>query len=175
MRNVILTLLVFSGFFTTSATAEMKVSGSWGWEATNSSFFAATANDSGAVFGQFCYPGEDNKCYWLVGLSSGCQTGDEYPALVNSDTGAASLRLVCMGKSKDGAYYRYAFTDFDSIDAVAKDAARVGIAVPLKGDEFRVSRFDMSGSRPAVLAMRLLAERESQVRPVRRTTRDQTL
>lgn len=43
-------------------------------------YSAITINDSGNSLGQFCYF-ETGNCYYLMGLSSSCTSGDSYPVL----------------------------------------------------------------------------------------------
>jgi hypothetical protein len=46
------------------------------------------------------------------------------------------------------------FTDFDAISALIARSRRIAIAFPLKGDQFRVVRFDLIGAPEALAAMR---------------------
>jgi hypothetical protein len=69
--------------------------------------------------------------------------------------------------------YRYAFTDFDSIDGLVAKSSKIGVALPLEGDQFRVIRFDLNGATKAVGSMRGVAERRTQ--PTRPGTRDEEL
>jgi hypothetical protein len=112
--------------------------GSWGVGFTDdrSSLYAATVNDSGDLLGQYCEP-SDGSCMWLLGLSTKCDTGHEYPILANSDTGASQLDIVCGGQLHNGTY-KYAFKNFDDIDSLVKHAERIGFAMPMQGDQFRV-------------------------------------
>jgi hypothetical protein len=129
--------------------------------------YAATVNDSGALFGQYCFPGND-RCMWLLGMSARCERGDEYPVLANSDAGATPIGIHCEGRLDDGLY-RYIFTDFDSVDALVRKGSIIGFAVPLFQDQFKVVRFKLNGAIPAITAMRSAIER----RTFRTNTRDQ--
>jgi len=55
-------------------------------------------------------------------------------------------------KFKDGLY-RYSFTNFDDIDGIVKRASRVGFAVPMEGDQFKVIRFSLFGANKALAEM----------------------
>jgi len=138
---------------------------------SDSTLFAATINDSGALFGQFCYL-EEGTCAWLLGMTTGCEKGDKYPALLNSDRGARSVEIYCDGKLESGLY-RYAFTDFDAVKGHLIDSARIGIAIPLQSDQFRVVRFSLDGAARAISSMRDAAE--ARATPAKRGTRDQVL
>lgn len=53
-------------------------------------------------------------------------------------------------------------------------STRIGIAFPLRGDQFQVSRFSLDGARVTITRMRSIAEAMSN-RPARTNTRDQRL
>jgi hypothetical protein len=143
--------------------------GNWFTELKSATgLYAATINDSGALFGQFCYPAEGN-CIWLIGMSTGCDKGDKYPVLANSDAGAQQLELLCDGRLESGLY-RYVFLNFDAVDAIARKGTRIGIAIPLQADQFRVVRFQLNGATQAIDVMRAASERR--VKPASKTTRD---
>jgi hypothetical protein len=70
----------------------------------------------------------------------------------------------------------HAFSDFDSIDSVIGNSTRVGFAFPLQNDQFIVVRFDLSGSKAIVNAMRKVAgERAPTSAPRPKSTKDQVL
>lgn len=150
--------------------------GSWttGVGTSRTYHYAATVNDSGALLGIYCYPSE-NSCVWILGTFTTCEKGDSYPILANSDTGAIHLSILCDGKA-DNKLYRYAFTNFDAINDLIKKGAKVGFAVPLQSDEFRVIRFDLGGSNRAIAAMTEKANRETESSPpLKSNTKDQFL
>lgn len=116
--------------------------------------YAYTENDSGQLLGQFCYPKGDS-CVWLVAMSTGCEKGQKYPVLVNSDAGAESMEVYCAGELGDSPRKStYAFSAFDKINQVVVKGGWLGIAIPLADRDFGVIRFDIRGAAPAVRAMR---------------------
>ena len=108
------------------------------------SYYAATMNDSGNILGLYCYPASDN-CIWLLGMSTACKEGDQYLVLSNSDKGSSPITLYCHRKLTNNVY-SYAFTDFDLINNIVTKGIRVGFAVPLESDQFKVIRFNLSSS-----------------------------
>ena len=152
---VTVSLLSFGFVFASSYAAEKRF-GSWlvGPITDNEGVYAATANDSGAILGQYCYNSEAS-CFWLLANDTNCEPGSRYPVLVNADTGAYSLEMLCIKLEGKG---RYAFTDFDAIDGLIKKSSRIGIAFPLKSGLFQVTRFSLNGSSNAVTFMRSIAE-----------------
>lgn len=154
--------------------------GAWTTGVTNDggAVYAATVNDSGSLLGQYCFPGEGG-CIWFLGMGTSCEEGARYPVLANSDSGATHISVYCSAQVENGLY-RYVFTEFDAIDELVKKASRVGFAVPLQSDNFKVIRFDLVGSNRAleVLATAVAKLQESaktKPSPTRqpRSTRDQ--
>jgi len=69
--------------------------------------------------------------------------------------------------------YRYVFANFDSVTGAIIKSTRIGFAVPLRGDEFQVVRFDLTGATAAIPAMRAAAA--NRIQPERRGTLDEKL
>lgn len=138
--------------------------------------YAVTFNDSGALFGQYCYP-DQGSCLWLISVTTSCEKDHKYPVLANSDGGAVPLTLQCQGpiggKGED-AKFAYVFTDFDAVSNLVKSATRIGFAVPLQADQFKVVRFEVDGSAPALSAMRSKAS-AAMDQGKAKNTKDQTL
>lgn len=159
MRRVLIATGLFLGQIVFPTVWADESYGSWGVGVGDdrSFLYAATVNDSADLLGQYCTPSEVS-CMWLLGLSTKCETGHEYPLLANSDTGALQLEIVCSGPLPNGNY-KYAFKNFDQIDELVKRAQRVGFAMPMQGDQFRVVRFMLNGATAAVTSMRTSAEK----------------
>jgi uncharacterized protein YqjF (DUF2071 family) len=137
---------------------------------------AGTLNDSGALFGEFCFP-ESGSCVWLLGMSTICKEGDKYPVLANSDAGSEHLEIYCDQQLDDGLY-RYVFANFDAVDDLVKKGTRIGFAIPLQVDQFKVVRFLLNGATPAITSMREIAEKKvnpQKIKPKKNGTSDQYL
>src|SRR5690349_3949658 len=59
--------------------------------------YAGTVNDSGNIFGEYCTPSLGG-CFWLIGLSTACQSSGQYPVLANVDSAATVLTMACSGR-----------------------------------------------------------------------------
>lgn len=144
--------------FLRPALAEPVRSGDWFVDFVENRFlYAATINDAGSVFGQYCFPAE-GKCLYLIGLRTRCEAGHDYLALANTDAGAQTFEIYCNGELANGRY-QYVFKNFDDIDQLVKQGRRVGFALPMQGDEFKVVRFSLRGASNAITGMRRVAER----------------
>jgi hypothetical protein len=154
-----------------SMSAHGQTIGDWSYQVKRP-FYAGTLNDSGHVFGQWCDV-DAGSCIYVLVLSTRCDEDESYPVLVNSDTSSLSTTLVCRGRLESGKY-RYSLGNFDDIDAIVRKAKRVGIAIPLEGDQFRVVRFSLEGALASLTIMRASAEKAVPVQPTK-STRDQRL
>lgn len=107
--------------------------------------YAATVNDDGALFGRYCYF-SDQKCLWLITSTLGCEPGSSYPALASS-IGATQLEVVCGGPALNGRGHRYYLTPYDTVQRLVEAGGILGIALVEQGGTFRVSRFNLNGSK----------------------------
>ncbi len=174
MKRAALFLALLLGIGSVIPTAQGQVFGHWVADTTNRAYlYASTQNDSGHVLGQWCYPA-DGQCFWLLGIRAGCEQGERYPVLVNSDSGSYSLEIYCNGPLASApGMYRYVFTEFDRITNPVMSSTRIGFAMPLKGDQFSVIRFDLNGAGAALRAMRAVAA--TRVQPDGKGTVDERL
>jgi hypothetical protein len=160
VRHIVMavgTLLYFS------AQAESFTFKDWAWNTERTDFyFAATMNDAGHLLGQYCYF-KSGSCFYFTGIGINCEIGNEYPALLNSDTGAAQISLVCSYKYQN--QHVLAISPFDAIDRLIRSATRMGIAIALQNDQFKVSRFSLAGSTYTIDRMRAAAEAKMQRAP----------
>jgi hypothetical protein len=129
----------------------------WAWNAVEQeSVYAATFNSAKHMLAQFCYT-ESGNCVYAVAFGISCEEDSEYPALVNTDEGAQSIKLVCGGET-DGQHLML-ITEFDVIDRMIRKGARIGFVMPMQGDEFKAVRFSLRGATRALDSMRLAAEK----------------
>ena len=118
---------------------------------------AYTINESGSLLGEHCSVAE-HSCNWIVITAIRCAGEDEYPVLGNTSSGAVPLQVQCEGATdQDGAQFRYGFTDWQQLEALMQDAARVGFAMPMAEDQFQVLRFSLTGRTAATTAVEAVA------------------
>ena len=165
----IVAVLIAMGVTPAISTAE--IFGDWIVREDALLVYAVSLNESGHGLGQFCSAAHD--CEWSIGTKTRCDSGTTVPILANSDAGAVQLEIRCDGSSTDGRVFSYTFTNFEQVDNLVRRSVRIGFALPLQDDQFRVIRFDVRGSAAALSAMRSAAEKR--LKPVRRGTRDERL
>lgn len=151
--------------------------GAWTTGITNEGnlYYAATVNDSGNLLGEYCSP-DTGDCIWILGIASACKEGDQYPVLGNSDVGSAHITVYCSAKLDNGLY-RYVFSKFDDINDLIIKGLKVGFAIPLQADQFRVIRFDLGDSNRAINAMNaaVVEQTKKKVTPKTSGTKDELL
>jgi hypothetical protein len=154
-----LTLLPFIGLLARAAAGAVPDFGDWrvARAADGSTLDAYTINESGSLLGEHCNVAE-HSCNWIVITAIRCSGEDEYPVLGNTSSGAVPLQVQCEGATdQEGAQFRYGFTDWQQLEALMQDAARVGIAMPMAEDQFQVLRFSLTGRTAATTAVEAVA------------------
>lgn len=154
MKQKIVAVLILLITSYSIASAEPRQSGNWYWEEQGNEYlYAITMNSSDHILGQYCYL-NSGDCIYLVGVEITC---NEYPALINTDAGAVPVQLVCAQKYEQ--HNVMAIKPFDDIDGIIRQASYLGIAIPMQNDQFKVSRFSLSGSTKAIDRMRAATQR----------------
>jgi len=146
---------VWLGMGSVIAVADEFPSGDWTWSVDGEFFYAGTVNDAGQMLAQLCYP-ETGNCVYAVGFNTNCEKDNSYPAMVNTDEGAASIELLCGGKLDDGGNLMLP-QNFEQMDTLVRKSNRIGFALPMEGDKFKAIRFSLKGSVQALDAMRKFA------------------
>lgn len=143
---------VFATFLAGIAQAETKVNKDWMWNTDGQDgVYAATANASGRILGQYCYF-DDGNCVYTVSFGITCEEGEKFPVLVNSNTGVLNVDIICGHQmtSTENAFY---ITPFDAIDQTVRNASNIGFALAMESGQFKVIRFSLAGSTYAIEAM----------------------
>lgn len=149
MQRLLMVFAAMAGVLSAPRTfAQTKTFREWvvGVTSDKEGVFAATMNESGGVFGEYCYP-SSATCVWLLSNDTNCEDGSTYPVLVNTDTGSASTKILC--KKIDGKA-RYVFASYEEIETSIKRARWIGMAFPMQDGRFQVSRFSLAGAAEAV-------------------------
>ena len=137
--------------------------------------WAAVSNDSNGRLTQRCEIDRE-ECYWSFATTTQCKKGADFPVLVNSDVGSFGLSVSCGSPVMvDGSTYYQYFFDFYAVDKLIRGSDRIGIAVALESDNFRIIRFDLTNAVKVIDRMRALALEEIKKRPKKKSTRDQVL
>lgn len=154
MRNSIL-LGLWSLISSPISFSQAQISKDWHWDLSYSDYaYAATVNSDGRILGQYYYA--DGSCVYLVSLGILCESGAEYPSILNSNTGAVDVRLICGDKYQgENVFF---IKPFDDVDNIVLTASTIGFAVAMEEGTFKVVRFSLLGSTHAIKMMQLGAE-----------------
>lgn len=131
--------------------------------------WAASINDSGAIFGKWCGAG---VCHWVLSSETSCIDTVKTPAILNGGTGALPVSMYCSGTlwSSGPKFYKWIIDSPDAIDTLVFANEQVGIAAPLGGTLFKVFRFNTKQASPAMQALFRNANEAD-----KKSTRDSTL
>ncbi len=163
--SVVLSLLIYARI----SAAEIGVSRDWIWNTEEEGFYyAITMNAQEHILGQYCYL-EKAVCIYMVGLNITCELGETYPAMVNSDKGAAHVLMECSHRVEGQNVL--ALNEFEKIDAIVREASHIGFVIPLENDKFKVARLSLMGSADAIDNMRAAAKRAIGITEQPRKTR----
>lgn len=133
---------------------------------------AGTVNDSGReTLGYRCFL-KDAKCLYVLIAGTRCESGSEYPMLINSPSGAGPVTGMCL-KGEVGD--QLVLTPYKAVEGpIQKSTGILGIAIPMESGAFRGVRFSMRGGNAAIQeAERRMNERRSRPpanEPSRRST-----
>ncbi len=159
----IVLLLISLSLAPSFARAEAPASEKWVASTDNNEFyFAVSMNEAAHLLGQYCYL-DSRSCYYLVafsafGLNAPCKEGKLYPVLVSTELGAEHMNVICSHGS--GGKPRLVLDNFDVVDRLVRNASKIGFAMALNNDQFKVSRFDLTGAAHAIDIMRAAAEKK---------------
>jgi hypothetical protein len=118
---------------------------------------AWTDNESGSEFGLLC----STDCMIYLDFRTACDSGHDYPAMVNSGAGAISISMRCHRYEDRQIFITEASEDY--VDMV-QQGEEVGFAFPLENGQFRVSRFSTRGGYEAMLAAVRLAMKSGKLK-----------
>jgi hypothetical protein len=154
--------------------------GEWTVDFTNdkTNVYAATANDSGSVLGEYCSL-EKHVCNWMLAMDTACEGAGVFPLLGNAASGSVQLGVTCGGKvaTPSGQVYQYFFTSWKDLELLLKDSGLVGFAFPLADGQFKVTRFSLTGRTDAMALAEsvMTAKPKSDSRAMQTGTSDTTL
>lgn len=139
--------------------AEVYTTKNWVVNTDNDKFyFTASSNEAAHLLGQYCYIAPET-CYYTVAFNITCKKGESYPVLVSTELGAEHMNAVCSNTS--GSPHLLVLDNFAVIDRLVRNASRIGFAMPLNNDQFKISRFDLTGAAHAIDLMRGAAEKKA--------------
>jgi hypothetical protein len=125
------------------ASAQVQRFGSWRVDFGADQSDAYTSNDSGSVFGFFCY---ENSCTFYLNTGSTCKENSRIPLLINADSGSNySIGTCVVVKSGTTTRYFNSIQDKDIVTAISSGRI-IGFAIPMEGGDFKVVRFNLDGA-----------------------------
>lgn len=117
---------------------------------------AYTGNASGSAVGVWC--GEEiQSCFFYIRSNTTCEEGATGITLVNAETGAFSVELLCTKVEMNGKLeYFNLLSNFDGMKKALEENTFIGFSIPMASGEFKVVRFGLRGSSQAIKAAQTL-------------------
>ena len=145
MRKIVcaLALLACAG----ASHGQTKV-GDWNYGVGDTGYpFMFTENEAGVLFGQWCDT-ESDTCFFQVISTTRCGPDFEAAVLMNVEGGAEAGTLSCKGaiSFRGKTMYRYRLTPYAQVTKIIQRGPRLGMVIPVEGDNFRVLRFPLDGA-----------------------------
>jgi hypothetical protein len=121
--------------------------GDWTSQSRDGLFEAYTSNENRTSFGLMC---SERSCLAYYSTARTCESGAQYPALVNSGNGARPVLLECRDWKTRSVKVLWA-QDIYEITQNLRDIEEFSVAFPLANGRFLFSNFSLVGYRQAVL------------------------
>ena len=106
---------------------------------------ALTNNESGAALGVICLNASTCGIYFSDGV--GCQEGEQYPMLANTEGGAIAVTARCKAMGDSHLLWLDPYAD---IMRAMLQKHWISIAKPIKGGQFKTSKFSLEGCNEAL-------------------------
>jgi hypothetical protein len=143
VSTALLLLVLLAGTAAQEPAAPPDPIGRWVMSDMGEYTEAYIKDPDGTSFGFLCGEG----CLLYVDTLLGCESGEEYPALINTGGGAIPINMIC-----------HAFEDrhFFSTETreeyfeILRRGGHISFAIPLRGGRFQLARFSLSGAFPVV-------------------------
>ncbi len=112
---------------------------------------ASTHETGTSVFGMLC---ATDSCRYYFANGIDCEAGMNYPLMLTTAAGAMSVDAICepMGTA-NGDVMLYWFNESSRLNDAFATSDEMGIAFPLSGGQFKLSKFSMKGYEAAIERM----------------------
>jgi hypothetical protein len=107
---------------------------------------AFTVNESGSTFGFICFA-SINRCVYYISAHTTCDPDSKSAILINTDAGALDSTITC---TKFGDTYYSTIENSNDLSNGIATSSTLGIALPMKGGQFKVVRFSLLGANAAI-------------------------
>lgn len=126
-----------------SSFAQVKLD-DWIIESSSLTKEAYTMSGADTSMGVYC---SGSHCLFYLQMPLGCGSGLNSTALFNSGDVAKSIHMQCM---QLGQRTFQVLTPFNDVMALAVIGEPMGVAVPVRGGAFAVTRFECRGAKQAI-------------------------
>ena len=112
---------------------------------------ASTHENGTSVFGMLC---ATDSCRYYFANGIDCEAGMNYPLMLSTAAGALSVDAICEPMSTaNGDVMLYWFNESSTLNDAFAASPEIGIAFPMSGGQFKLSKFSMKGYEAAIERM----------------------
>lgn len=112
---------------------------------------ASTHENGTSVFGMLC---ATDSCRYYFANGIDCEAGMNYPLMLSTAAGAMSVDAICEPMSTaNGDVLLYWFNESATLNDAFATSREIGIAFPMSGGQFKLSKFSMKGYEAAIERM----------------------
>jgi hypothetical protein len=112
---------------------------------------ASTHENGTSVFGMLC---ANDSCRYYFANGIECEAGMNYPLMLTTAAGAVSVDAICEPMATaNGDVMLYWFNESAKLNEAFAGSADMGIAFPMSGGQFKLSKFSMKGYEAAIERM----------------------
>ncbi len=151
MRLCLLAFALLLSLQGASYADDRELHGDWSSQFFEEMGEASTHENGTSVFGMLC---ATDSCRYYFGNGVECQAGMNYPLMLSTDSGALSVDAICEPMSTaNGDVMLYWVNESSTLNEAFAASPEIGIAFPLSGGQFKLSKFSMKGYEAAIERM----------------------
>lgn len=151
MRRLLLAFALLLGVAGGAVADDREQHEDWSSQFLEDMGEASTHENGTSVFGMLC---ATDSCRYYFANGIDCEAGMNYPLMLTTAAGALSVDAICEPMATtNGDVMLYWFNESAKLNEAFVASAEIGIAFPLSGGQFRLSKFSMKGYEAAIVRM----------------------
>lgn len=151
MRRLLLAFVMLLSVTGAVLAEDREQHGDWSSQFLDDMGEASTHESGTSVFGMLC---ANDTCRYYFANGIDCQPGLNYPLMLTTAAGALAIDAICEPmNTANGDVKLYWFTESARLNDAFVNSAEIGIAYPLSGGQFKLSKFSMKGYEAAIERM----------------------
>jgi hypothetical protein len=151
MRRLLLAFVMLLSVAGVVVAEDREQHGDWSSQFLDDMGEASTHEGGTSVFGMLC---ANDSCRYYFANGIDCQSGLHYPLMLTTSAGTLAIDAICEPmNTANGDVMLYWFSESPKLNDAFVTSADIGIAYPLAGEQFKLSKFSMKGYEAAIERM----------------------